>query len=87
MFIDDRRVHDLSDVFLADFHSEGLGLQSRALAGGAEGLALVAADEYADVQLVLVALEFLEAAEDARKGLVLGIAFPEQFALGGVSSR
>src|SRR6185295_872483 len=66
----------------ADLDRESLRLQARALADLAKGLRLVATDEDANVELVLPALELLEAAQDAGKGLVGRVSVPDQLALG-----
>ncbi len=56
---------DFGDGFSGDADGAGFLAQARAIAIGAGGVAAIAAEENADVQLVFFAFEILEEAFDA----------------------
>ena len=79
----DGHAADLRDVLAVDFDLARFGAQARAIAGGADGVSAVSAEENAHVELVLLALEVLEESADAAEAavavddglLVFGIEF------------
>lgn len=83
-----RQAHEVGDGAVAHTHVEGFGAQTRAVANGALGLAAVAREHDAVLDLVGALFEGLEETIDAHIDVALlpghaGAAVPEQIALGG----
>src|SRR5690606_24719740 len=79
----DGHPEDSGHRLVPDLHGEGLGIEPRSLADGTEHLALVAPDEDAHVEAILLFRELREKTLDAREALRCALTLPDKPLLRG----